>query len=91
MWTNTMPFSKGPWTVRSTHMDEYLTKFRMVVEEVSEDLLEDLRLCMHLQGWEGIEEFLERLSIRVEDLRGGDGGPPPRPHPARGTSLWRNP
>lgn len=46
--------------------DEYLTKFRMVVGEVSDDLLQDLRLCMHLQGWEGIEEFLERLVIRVE-------------------------
>ena len=46
--------------------DEYLTRFRMVVGEVSDELLRDLRLCMHLQGWEGIEEFLERLSIRVE-------------------------
>ena len=46
--------------------DEYLTKFRMVVGEVSEDLLQDLRLCMHLQGWEGIDEFLERLHIRVK-------------------------
>lgn len=46
--------------------DEYLTKFRMVVGEVSDELLQDLRLCMHLQGWEGIEEFLERLVIRVE-------------------------
>ncbi len=46
--------------------DAYLTKFRMVVGEVSDDLLQDLRLCMHLQGWEGIEEFLERLVIRVE-------------------------
>lgn len=46
--------------------DAYLTRFRMVVGEVSDDLLQDLRLCMHLQGWEGIEEFLERLVIRVE-------------------------
>lgn len=46
--------------------DEYLTKFRMVVGEVSDDLLLDLRICMHLQGWEGIESFLDRLSIRVE-------------------------
>ena len=46
--------------------DEYLTKFRMVVGEVSEELLQDLRLCMRLQGWEGIEEFLDRLHIRVD-------------------------
>ena len=46
--------------------DEYLTRFRMVVGEVSEELLEDLRLCMRLQGWEGIEEFLDRLHIRVD-------------------------
>lgn len=54
--------------------DAYLTKFRMVVGEVSEDLLQDLRICMHLQGWEGIEEFIERLGIRVEvfERRYGD-------------------
>jgi len=45
----------------------YFAKFRMVVGEVSEDLLQDLRICMHLEGMqEGIESFLERLSIRVE-------------------------
>lgn len=46
--------------------DAYLTKFRMVVGEVSDELLEDLRVCMHLHGWEGIVEFLERLRIRVD-------------------------
>ena len=47
--------------------DAYLTKFRMVVGEVSEDLLLDLRICMHLEGMqEGIESFLERLSMRVD-------------------------
>jgi len=46
--------------------DAYLTKFRMVVGEVSDELLEDLRVCMHLHGWEGTHEFLERLSIRVD-------------------------
>ena len=46
--------------------DEYLTRFRMVVGEVSDELLQDLRLCMHLQGWGGIPEFLDRLSIRVD-------------------------
>ena len=46
--------------------DAYLTKFRVIIGEVSDELLQDLRLCMHLQGWEGIEEFLDRLGIRVE-------------------------
>lgn len=47
--------------------DEYFTKFRVVVGEVSDELLEDLRLCMYLLGQEeGIEEFLNRLSIRVD-------------------------
>ena len=45
----------------------YFAKFRMVVGEVSEDLLQDLRICMHLEGMqEGIESFLERLRIRVK-------------------------
>src|SRR5690606_2645454 len=46
--------------------DAYLTKFRVIIGEVSDELLQDLRLCMHLQGWEGIEEFLGRLRIRVK-------------------------
>lgn len=47
--------------------DEYFAKFRVVVGEVSEDLLHDLRICMHLQGIEeGIVEFLDRLRIRVK-------------------------
>lgn len=46
---------------------EYVARFRMVVGEVSEDLLQDLRVCMHLQGMEeGIVEFLDRLRIRVK-------------------------
>lgn len=46
---------------------EYLTKFRVVVGEVSDELLEDLRICMHLQGMqEGTHEFLERLQMRVK-------------------------
>lgn len=46
---------------------EYVARFRMVVGEVSEDLLQDLRICMHLQGMqEGIESFLERLHIQVK-------------------------
>lgn len=46
---------------------EYFTKFRVVVGEVSDELLEDLRVCMHLQGMEeGIEEFLKRLKLRVK-------------------------
>jgi len=45
----------------------YFTKFRVVVGEVSDELLQDLRLCMLLQGQEeGITEFLDRLRIRVD-------------------------
>lgn len=46
---------------------EYFAMFRVVVGEVSDELLEDLRICMLLRGQEeGIAEFLERLGIRVE-------------------------
>ena len=47
--------------------DEYFIRFMQVVGEVSKDLHEDMRLCMHLQGWEeGTHEFLKRLGIRVD-------------------------
>jgi len=46
---------------------EYFSRFRMVVGDVSDDLLQDLRICMFLQGQEeGIVEFLDRLRIRVD-------------------------
>lgn len=70
---------------------EYVARFRMVVREVSEDLFQDLRICMHLQGMEeGIVEFLDRLRIRVkffveemEDLlrQHVDAGFPPMEEP----------
>src|SRR5690606_37871568 len=46
--------------------DAYFAMFMQVVGEVSDELLQDLKLCMYLLGWEGITEFIERVETRVD-------------------------